>query len=315
MRKFNFESKHSWWTVEPGVDLVLYRDNMMHQSDNGKRDCIGRTWDAYRTYGDPRFLEAILRCWTYNGEDGKFHGTRYPTPYPGQVPISRDHVYNTIFALHHAVKRGDSSEEFFQHFVSCQPFRLSGFARQSLSMHLWLKLLQGKKIGYLYYPLTYLSVKGYKAWNRLIYGIMGNYWKLGDEHHQDDFKPILEFPRLGILDKLTGLLFPNYALMNLGQQLELLPNKKWVDRIRKQCHPLVPSNNYVGKLLFHHPDGVSRQEVEQYHPMNGDRWSDILNPWINYGRNIHKLDSSYLGENELDKDLLRTLWEERNTKE
>ena len=45
--------------------------------------------------------------------------------------------------------------------------------------------------------------------------------------------------------------------------------------------------------------------------MIGDRWSDILNPWINYGRNIHPLDVGWLGENELDKDLLIAKWKEK----
>lgn len=309
MKNFNFESKTAWWIVEPGIDIVIYNGNVMHQCDNGKRDSLGRTLDAFIAYKDKRFLDAILSCWTFDGE--YWRGKRYPVDYPTEVPMSRDHVYNTIFALKRGVEWGMIDKDFYDHFVSHQPTKLSDFAKQSLTMKLWLKLLQGEKIGWLYYPIRYLTLKGYKIWNKFIYKITGT-GELGWEQHQDDFKPILIFPRATILDKIAGYLFPNYALMSLGNQIEILDNEWWKTKIRKAAWPLIPKYNYVGKLLFNHPDGVTKEEVETYKPMIGDRWSDILNPWINYGRNIHVLEDNWLGENELDKDLLITMWEENN---
>ena len=308
MKKFNFESKTAWWIVEPGINIVIYNGNVMHQCDNGKRDSLGRTLDAFIAYRDRRFLEGILSCWKL--EDGWWRGKRYPVDYPTEVPMSRDHVYNTIFALKRAVDWEMVPRRHYEHFISHQPVKLSDFAKQSISMRLWLKLLQGKPIGKLYYPLTLLTLKAYKVWNKFIYKITGT-GEIGWEQHQDEFKPILIFPRATILDKITGWLFPNYALMSIGNQIEILDNNYWKTKIKKEAWDLIPKYNYVGKLLFDHPEGVTKEEVEAYKPMIGDRWSDILNPWINYGRNIYPLEKEWLGENELDRDLLITLWEEK----
>lgn len=311
-RNFNFDSKSAWWVVKDNIDIVVYNENVMHQADYGKRDSIGRTLDALLAYKDKRFFDGILSCWRF---DGKYwRGKRYPTDYDTEVPISRDHVYNTIIAIKKSLELGFVHEGFYKHFISHQPKKLSGFAKQTLSMNLWLSLLQGKSVGRLYYLLTYISLKAYKVWNKFIYSLTG-IGHLGFEMHQDDFKPILIFPRAKILDFLTGLLFPNYALMSIGSQINILDDKVWVDKIKKEAWDLIPKYNYVGKLLFDHPDGVTQEEVDNYKPMIGDRWSDVLNPWINYGRNIHKLDESWLGENELDKDLLRSLFEERKNKQ
>ncbi len=308
MKDFNFGSKTSWWIAEQ--NMVIFNGNVMHQSDNGKRDAIGRTWDAYYAYRDKRFLDGIMSCWMFDGN--YWRGRRFPLGYQNEVPMSRDHVYNTIYALHLGVQLGHVTEEFYEHFISHQPRVISSFAKQTLTMWLYIQLLNKKKIGWLFYPIEYASLKVYKQWNKLIYKLTG-VGKLGGEIHQDNFKPILEFPRAKVLDWVTGLLYPNYALMSVGHRIQLLDNKKWLDKIKKAAWPLIPTYNYVGILLFNHPDGVTQEEVRDYKPMIGDRWSDILNPWINYGRNIHKLDKKWLGENELDKDLLIKLNDEKKS--
>lgn len=308
MNKFNFESKKAWWIVEQGINIVIYNGNVMHQCDNGKRDSLGRTFDAFIAYNDKRFLDGILSCWKFDGE--YWRGKRYPVDYPTEVPMSRDHVYNTIFALKKGIELGMVDKEYYEHFINHQPTKLSDFAKQTLSMKMWLKLLQGKKIGKLYYPITYFILKAYKIWNKFIYKVTGT-GELGWEQHQNEFVPILIFPRASVLDKITGLLFPNYALISIGHQIEILDSEKWKNRIKKEAWDLIPKYNYYGKLLFDHPDGVTKEEIDNYKPMIGDRWSDVLNPWINYGRNIHKLDETWLGENELDKDLLISKWEEK----
>lgn len=307
MKKFNFESKTAWWIVEPGVNIVIYNGNVMHQCDNGKRDSIGRTFEAYYTYKDKRFLDAIMSCWSF---DGKYwRGKRYPKPYETEVPMSRDHLFNTIYALHLGVKLGHVTEEDYKHFISHQPLKLSNFARQSTSMFLWLQELNGKWLGKFYYPYQEFEMRMNLLWNKFLYKITG-VGSMGYEEHQDDFKPILIFPRAKILDALACVIYPNYTIMSIGHRIQLLDPEK-VKRIKSVAQKFVPKYNYLGKLLFDHPDGVSREEIKNYKPMYGDRWSDILNPWINWGRNVYPIEENLLKENVLDKDFLITLWEDK----
>lgn len=310
MRKFNFESKTAWWVVEPDLNIVIYNGNVMHQIDNGKRDSIGRTFDAYYTYKDKRFLDAIISCWSF---DGKYwRGRRYPKPYETEVPMSRDHVFNTIFALHLGVKLGHIDEDFYKHFISHQPLKISSFAKQSTSLFLWLQELNGKWLGRFYYPYQAFELKMNAKWNKFLYKLTG-VGSMGYEEHQDDFKPILIFPRAKILDALAGVLYPNYTIMLIGHRIQLLDPEK-TKNIKKLAHQFIPKYNYVAKLLFDHPDGVTKEEVDSYQSMYGDRWLDILNPWINWGRNVCKIEKSLLHENVLDKDLLIELWEEKTGK-
>lgn len=288
--KFNFEPTNSYWYAD-AYDMVMY-SHLFYDHDYVKRDSIGRTYEAFVAYGDRRFLNAIKSCWR-GGE-----GVRHPSGHP--VGMSRDHVMNTVYAL---VEAGED----FSDFVGSLKWKISDFASFTISMWLYLHLLQGKKWAKIYYPLMYLEMSFWKKWNKVLYKLTG-VGALGWEEDPHKFEPILkDWPR--VLVFLSDILFPNYTLRHRAIQWSLLPKSKWVNRLQRLSWDFVPKYNYVLKILLSHPDRVTRDQVRSYVSMSGDRWSDVLNPWINYGRHIYVLPKHKVGENQLDKDYLIKIYE------
>ena len=297
----------NFWVVDKH-GMVLFSNPYTH-SDYGKRDAIGRTYDAYYAYHDETFFQAILKCWYFDGYH--WRGKRYPEDYPGEVPVSRDHLFNTIYAFHLAVQLGHATKEAFDQFVSHQPLKLSSFARQSISMYLFLKELQGKPLGKLYYSYQAFELRLHTKLNKFLYKLTG-VGSLGYEIPQSLFQTINVWPRPGILDAIATILFPNYTLQSIAHRIQLLPKDK-VEKIKKAALPLIPKYNFAIRMLMDSPDTVTAQDIEGYKSMSGDRWSDILNPWINWGRNIYILPDNQVKFNALDKDLIRRIYLNKNS--
>ena len=316
--KFNWDSKESYWIVDGDNYMLLYGgdDPTFAYSEFVRRDAIGRNYDGYVAWKDSRFIEGIKRCWKKVERKGikrllfgdyYYEGQRYPDPAGHNVGMSRDHVLNTVYAYAEA---GEDVSEFASHIR----WNISKFANLTIASWLYLKLISGRSIGKLYYPVTALELLLYKAWNKLIYATTG-IGSLGYEEHQDTFRSITG-NRPKVIDFITSLVFPNYSLRHKALQLNILPESKWKRLIKKLSWDLIPKYNYAIKILMDHPDGVTEDEISNYKPMTGDRWSDILNKWMNYGRDIKIIeDRNLLIFNALDRDYLISIYENKINKE
>lgn len=306
MLNWNSTENETWWWVSDKNMMLNHTD-----VDGGKYDSIERTWMSYYAYGDERFIEGIKSCWTkiYRTNwlskllfgDYYYQGERYPGL--TNTNMSRDHLIYTVSVL----KLSGMSDSDLYEFVSHIRFRIGNTIGMLMTpdLWLWLRLITGKRIGLLYYPYEIIDMFINSLWNKLLINITG----LGVEQTQDEFKMISNSDRPKILKFLTGLFFPNFAVKLMATQLSFLPNN-WCCRQLKKLTLKMVQKNYVLQLLLDGPD-ISEEDINYYKPSNGDRWADILNPWM-HNHNLSILDDKWLTFNVLDKDYLLKIYENKH---
>lgn len=241
------------WNANDTYWYVSDKNMMLNHSDcdGGIYDSIERTWTAYYTYGDERFVEAIKSCWTKVYRTnwlsklifGKYYyqGERYPEL--TNTDMSRDHTIYGFCAMKMSRMSNDDLYEIIKHLrfkIGNKPGK-----RMTPDLWLWLRLISGRKIGYLYYPLELIFMYFSSIGNKIIDNLTG----LGVEQTQDEFKTITNANRPKILEKLTNLYFPNYAVKLVATQLSIIPDNWFSKKIKKYTLKMV-KKNYVLQLLL-----------------------------------------------------------------
>lgn len=301
------------WNANDTYWYVSDKNMMLNHSDcdGGVYDSIERTYMAYYAYGDERFINGIKSCWTkvYRTNwlsklifgDYYYQGERYPGG--ENTDMSRDH---TIYGFCAMKMSGMSNEDIYE-IASHLRFRIGIKLGKIMTpdLWLWLRLISGKKIGYLYYPIIFTFMFFSSIGNWIIDKLTG----LGVEQSQDEFKIITNNDRPKILKKLTDMYFPNYAVKLVATQLSILPNNWFNKKIKKQVLKMV-KNNYALRLLLDDENIPTKEEINNYKPMSGDRWADFLNPWMT-NSNLYILDEELLRANTLDKDYLLKIYENK----
>jgi hypothetical protein len=304
--KLNKEDKNCWWYFDAKNKMIRTHLTDVIGNDD-KIDAIERTWDAYYAYGDDELIQGLVDCMEpkFNLLDGKyiqFH--RYPTR--DTKGISRDHVIYALMAYRQKMLNDGEPIELIHKamdaITSKIRFMVSDITTMNLKTWLWFKSISGKKIGKLYLPYTYLDININSLWNRLL----NKLFKFGPEIHQDDFVSMRGEDRGKWLKFKVGLFYPVYAMKLTAVQLSTIENNKLADKCRASLGKMLPKYNYALKLLCGVP--VSKAEVDSYKSMIGDRWSGILNTWMN-DRWMQIMPEQYTGCNEVDKDYLKKLYE------
>jgi hypothetical protein len=276
MSTFNWEATESSYFVDKENKMMLGQNPSWNPNgENGKGDAIGRSEEAFYTYGDYRFIEGIESCWvkvprkTWIGRllKGKYYyqGYRYPHRYPNEIGISRDHTIGTAIAYKNAGKTDEEMWEWVKHLK----FRLSPFALQTIDMWLWNRVISGRKFwSIFYYPITW-CVTAFTAWWNLkvekFIGIGPHY-----EVHQKDFKNMQNSDKPLIINKACSLLYPTYAMEWTAWQFRLLPDGWWKRQLQKQMRKIVPNYNYVIRILLDDKT-VTQEDVDNYKSMWGGR--------------------------------------------
>lgn len=312
----DWDAKDTWWYVDQENKMMLNQE-YPGCGLNGVHDSIEQAWHAYYAYDDLRFLEGIKSCWKKVYRTNKitkflfgdyyYQGQRYPTPYPTMYGMSRDHLIYTICAMKHS---GMSEEDLYE-FISHIRFMISPHwgMQMTPALWLWMRLISGKKVGYLFYPWMTVEMSLNVLWNKFFESITG----LNEERHQDEFIKINDPNRKNrpkVLNFFVGLLYPNYATKLVANQLNQTPNNKWNNFLKRITLKIVPKHNYLLKLLLDDPKGPTYDIVNSYKPMSGDRWSDILDPWMS-DRWLTIVEDKYLHANTLDRDYLLKVYENK----
>jgi hypothetical protein len=287
-------NKQTYWYVD-SLNMISTQP-IPNEWDDGHYDGIEKALHAFIAYGDERFIKGIDSCWRWEGN--KFVGKRYPNFNWNEAGISRDHTIYSFVAW----KLSGQSNNFLLYKAESLPLQLGASLGmlQTPSLWLWLRLISGKKIGLLWYLWKLLSSTLALVENKLV-SLLFNF-------------PLKETPQesfvKGKQSKVDKLLFPTYALKLAAFQFYVLPDS-FIKRVIQKIYLWnVPSENTLLKVMF--GGKVSQEQVDNYKPMYGDRWSDELNPQRTRGDILEVItNEEHLEANTLDKDLLQEIYNKK----
>jgi hypothetical protein len=304
--KYNPNNKNTWWFVSD--ENMILTKNLFGKTefpkDYGVQDCIEQTYHGYCVYKDQNLLNGILDCWKFDGK--KYRVQRYPVEYPGMVGMSRDHI---IYSIATFLESGMKKKEIAQ-YVTKLPFNLGDSLGKIMNpeLWLWLRLMAGKKIGKLYYPLQLFLMNIYYLQNKIIDKFAK--FNLYYEDHPSVYKVIQNQDKPEKLRKFAKMLYPTYALKFTATMTNYCDDNWFTRRIRRIGLKMTPTYNYVIKSLF---KGKLTNEEKDYAkkciPIYWDRWSAILIPMVNDRPSYRILEYKHSNateemfeENFLDKD-------------
>ena len=314
---FNWNAIETYWFVDQENKMMLIQNPSWDSNgENGKGDAIGRNMIAFYCYNDYRFIEGIESCWAKVYRKnwfkkillGKYYyqGYRYPTYANGEEEqsegLSRDHLLHTVLSYKLAGKLDSKIWEFVKHLR----FRISPSAVQTIDLWFWMRAMAGRKFAKWISPrITFYTMKLTAWWQKKVQNFSG----IGPdfEENQDTFKHIQNEDKPKIILKVCKLLHPIYALQQQAWEANFYEDK-WKRKCQDVIYSITPKYNYAIKLLCEHPEGITKEDIMNYKPMTGTRWSGIMNIWWNdRPLEIIKKPGEY---NVLDVDYLRKLWEE-----
>jgi hypothetical protein len=316
-------SKEFCWDANDTYHFVDQKNNMMLRRSLSvdpktvecKDDAIDRTFQAYFTYGDERFLEGIWSCWTIVERKGwlrrllfgkyYYQGYRHPTYARGEdqqdTGISRDQIIYTILALKYA----GYSDEAIKEFVTHLRWRISNNAHFTLTLWSWARIMAGiKPYTALYYPIQWLVLMRNLIWNKMLYRCSG----FGKESHQADFIKIPNSMKPKNMRRMADLFYPVYSLHTVAWKIKMLPDSWYKRSLQKIALKICPTHNYVIQLLLDAPVKPQPEDIKGYQPMTDSRWTGILNTWINDRDLCILTDPRMIRCNVLDVDYLKRLY-------
>ena len=285
-------------------DMVMGQNpDWKPDGDYGEGDSIGRTLRAYMAWKDPKFIEAVKKCFIVKVDEktGEVYieGYRHPKRVGSMFnDMSRDHILNMLVFMKLV------NDPFLDDLIEKLRWKISDRFTFTPDLWLWMMGLNGYKFDrFMYYfiaiPVQTISV----LWTKFVCLIGG----FKPEVHQDDFVPT----RSKDLSKWKlywrKKIYPYFHLFQVGFMLYVMPDSRGKRIMKRICLWGTPNQNFVMKILF---DGkVTKEEVYGYKSMRGGRWSGILNEINNRDLTIIT-EPELLEANQLDVDFLRTLYEE-----
>jgi len=305
----NWDTSSTYFFVDKENKMMLTQNPGWNLSGNNEKgDAIGRTFTAYFCYGDERFIEGIESCWVRKercwfwkllGKDYYYQGFRYPTH--DDNDLSRDH---TLYAIS-TFKYSGYSDEALKEFVTHLRFRISKRYFFTLDSWFWVRAIYGSKFYRFLFYLMEIPTMWFTAWwNKIIYWIA----PFDEESSQDEWIKIQNDMKPNRLVRLAKMLYPIYALHNMAWQIYLLPDSRLKKSLQKICLKMTPRYNYVIKMLLGDNESFTKEDVWNYKAMTGDRWTGILNPWINDRDMDIITDESLIQDNNIEVDYVRNLY-------
>jgi hypothetical protein len=319
--KFNPNNKNTWWFVSDENMMlshnILVKDAQLDMM--GVHDCVEQTYHAYVTYEYEPFIEGIKSCWKKVEYENpimkklfgyKYKPQRYPISYPYMQGMSRDHVIYSLMAFIHY---GMSKIELYE-YVKRLPFMIGDRFGMTMTPELWLwgRLISGKLIGQLFYPLILIEMIYYYYSNKLIDKIAD--FGLYKEDHPSEYKVWLSIDKPEKYNYWSKVMFPTYALKLAANMTSVLPNNWFIRQVRKIVLKMTPNYNYVIRMLF--KGEILEDEIEDinnYNPLYHERWSAMLNRKTNNRQSYRIIEKQnwegILSENVLEKDYAIKLFE------
>lgn len=314
MINFNWEATDTYSFVDQINKMMLSQNPSWNPTGgNGKGDAIGRSKDSYFAYKEPRFVDGVKNCWLKVDKGSKYYykGHRYPTPEYFEKDMSRDHTSNT-FVLMKLAGEDEWLKEITTHnrwVITDKHTNSKGkeIGKHSYTPALWgfAKSFAGKWWGApLFYFMSFFKLILYHFQNGLVY-LMG--WFSRELKQEDYNAQNMALQHQSKWRNFWGKIdYPIYALQLFAWQLFVMKKNPMKRLLQYMSYLLIPRYNYVLKLLFD-VGKVTKEDVLEYKPMKGGRWTTPLNELND--RDVGIIDNEdYLKANTLDKDLLIALW-------
>lgn len=294
---FNWVVQTTYWWMSKGLMLES------HEGDMGKGDCIGRTRDLYiAQYLNedvpedwPDIVQGVMDLWHKNSA-GKYYGERYPGYDMVARPMSRDHLANTIGLLKYA------EDPRLVDFVENTPFKIDR-DRHTIDLWFWKHAVIGKKFHHIMFYVIEIPWMAFTTVKeKVIRGLYGVKKERTQISWDKDYPQSISKKRQKRLNKL---LFPTYALVNLGWQISCLPHTRAKRVLQWICRPQIGHTNYWLHMLYKRPVDIAN--IIRYQPMTGDRPTTSLDARGDRHCVIIK-NNVWLQFNQLDKDLGIAMW-------
>jgi len=328
MSTFNWEATETQWFVDQ-VNKMMLGQNPSWKPDgsNGKGDAIGRSKDAFFAYGDRRFVEGVQNCWlkkerkTWLGKKlfGKYYykGYRYPTEEFYKLDMSRDHTSNTFVLMALAgewdwAKKIASNIKWVisKNHQAHQGRKIGTTHSFGPGLWSWMKAKFAKKWWWwpVFYISSFLELILYNIQNGLVY-LMG--WFSRELKQEDYNAQTMSLQKQSKWRQFWAKIdYPVFALQLFAWQLFIIKDNPFKRLLQFMARPLIPRYNFLLKLAFN-VGKVTKEDVLNYKPMEGGRWTTPLNELNDRDVKIIT-DPKRLEFNTQDKDLLIAMWNYRN---
>lgn len=297
---YNPTTKDTYWYVD---SLNMFSNKSVTPIwDDGHYDIIESNMTGFLCYRDNRLIDGIKSCWKMSPTflDWHYTGQRYPEPQWGNIGISRDHTIYSFVAF----KEAGWTDEQIWDYAKRMPFNLGieiGM-KMTPTFWLWLRLISGKRIGKLWYPMTFFGKLGSRFQNWILDITTGGF---GNEIPQDEY--VFDNNKDPQKVKISKMYYPTFALKLSAFQLYILPDSWWKRQIQKQGLKLCPSENFLLQIMY--GGKVPEEKIRGYKPMYGSRWADELIPVRTKGTILEIIKNpTHIEANTLDKDILEFMY-------
>ncbi len=303
-------------------------DNMLLQGDvnpspgEGRADALWRTGYGAVAYNGTEkgdiFIEGIKSCFKDDGEGG-IHAWRYPVDeYDGKFStienpsglsfdsVSRDQTMMGFVGL-----AANGRQDLVKKYHNGLKWKLSGFNDQTIDFWLWVKAAGGSWFWtQIFWLLSCILIPGSILWNNFIFWIGKLNRKKNFDDPVDGYGEVpIEFmdaePRYDwkwnkIDDYIYKAQWPHYVYTQFCLQMYVLPKHPLKSFLQWICKFNRNENNYLVRLLL--GEKVSDEEIDEYQPRYGSRWSSRMN--ITSRAQAKPLKPEHYTDLNYDKDIL-----------
>lgn len=319
---YDKERKDGFWFLdENNVFTSLQWDD---RTLSKMHDSCETSWEAYYSYGDEDLLKSLRNCIKRVDRTGwkKIFGKyyyqlqRYPITYDGMIGMSRDHLIYMFAAFVTANFDKKELNEWTSHFRPVVSTTIG--MHMTPELWLWLKLISGKPIGYLYYPFRLLFSTWTMLWVKFIYKIAQ--WP--EEWTWEEYKERNGYylsKNKSKKDKFfSSIIGPVFSRKLTSTKVSVLPNN-WFTRSIKWLELQTTTKQNFTLRLLNGDRTVTKEEVEGIHSIMGHQSSTSFEPWrtrrwraeIPKDRGYKVTNEEHI--NQLDRDYALKLWEKLNS--
>jgi hypothetical protein len=294
--------EHAWeWNQDPNKKI-------------GQGDALWRTSLAYIAWNNPELKEGILRCFrkVRGGHHFKkdFYQAMRCTGRRGEDDVSRDHVCMALTSLS---LNNDTKE--LNELASKIPYRISRRMKMTPDFWCWVKSLTDSKyrklFGNLFLLFQLITLPFILGLNWVIGKILG-LKSISNKEYTTNYSYDMRDNWNGFQKLIYKSYYMGYAFHLCCWQIYVTPvgkNNILKKLLKKLLLTHCEKENFLLRLLLDDLT-VSKKDVDDYIPQENYRWQMRFDGSNHTFHNLksQKWKNEFLKDNQLDKDILKTMY-------